>query len=637
LALIVSLVWAITACNRKDDGTPNRRNDGVFPSNPQAVGSSEMNLIPPHIRNSFFASATTYLTKNPGFLSGVKANVVPDQRGTNLLLQGRVLFYDGGPFVEVDPTAEFWDNCGNYYCNLMIYLPEVKEINRLFAITNLETQQFDVWGYKVFEDGSYESQGVFAHGTYGPIIDIERQTPMFANYLVIEIFPPIRPPFLFGIRELGLYGPQPLQIASPTSQGPFIFGEMIHFVGSQTGIITNISWESNLDGVMGLGLNVDFDHLRVGKHTITLKGKDQSTGQWASDSKTIEIFPPKIEIINLDGSSEVSYRKAKTKFKSIGRKPNNSIVDPYSVDWGLEGGTVGATEQLRMGILNQLGTLNTHIGNLDGFATISNSSTVTFNSFLPGNITITAKKGTASATVAVRIKQPTFKVKVYPVEGIDVSGIFEVWKTTAEAVWNKEDIMHVESIELMSALSNVTYPNSPLSSPPQGAEEFVLSDLYEYPSYLNPLVYDCLLGQNSGLFIIPRQSSSLFFQRHLASINVYVTKKTLSYFEDQLVSPPEKKWRFPNVYAISSRDYFTGLERSGVVLKNPTPPLLSQHQKYLAQGIGRIFGLPQYADWLTNLMDFGPNGGLEMTPLQYISALNYNGDNPQSSFFISEQ
>ena len=114
LSVLFLSLFALTACNRKDDGI----------SPPQTVGSSEINSIPPHLRNSFFATAATYLIKNPGFPSGIKANVVSDPRGTNLLLQSRVLFYDGGPVVEVDPTAEFWDNCGNYYGNLFIYLPE---------------------------------------------------------------------------------------------------------------------------------------------------------------------------------------------------------------------------------------------------------------------------------------------------------------------------------------------------------------------------------------------------------------------------------------------------------------------------------------------------------------------------------
>jgi len=36
-------------------------------------------------------------------------------------------------------------------------------------------------------------------------------------------------------------------------------------------------------------------------------------------------------------------------------------------------------------------------------------------------------------------------------------------------------------------------------------------------------------------------------------------------------------------------------------------------------------------------MDFSDNGALDVTPLQYIAALNYNNDNPQNYVKIWEE
>lgn len=476
----------------------------------------------------------------------------------------------------------------------------------------------------------------------------------------------IRIPFSYGnapydkrrmsFAEIGVFKPKPLEITSPANGAQFVVGENIQFTSQANENLMTYQWFA--DGVVFGNTPGDpsnsASYLSPGTHTITLTAFRASDRSPVSDSITIEILAG-FKIKNLDAtpgldpfstSVSVSYRAAKTRFQAIGLRIDDTESGPTPVDWEIQGGEVVATEQLRMGILSHLGQVNTRIGNIENspipvpggqIIPILDTPQVTFHSFLPGNITLAAKKGTSLSSVAIRIKQPTFKVKVYPVEGVDVVGIFDIWKGVVDAVWNKENVMHVESVDLLPGISNVTYPDSPLGPPLQGAEESMIRFQHKNPSYLNPLVFDYLLGQNSGLYIVPRQSYFLFSQRDLPSINVYVVRKPLIYYEDHFVSPTEEIWRYPNVAAISSRDYILNLANSGVVLRGFPAPYPPEYQKFLAQGIGRILGLPQYVEWLTNLMDFGPTGGLIVNPVQYITALNYNGDNPQSSFFISEQ
>lgn len=87
-----------------------------------------------------------------------------------------------------------------------------------------------------------------------------------------------------------------LKIFSPASGSSFAFGELIPFVGSQTGSVSNIQWTSNLDGSFGAGsISVATSGLRIGTHTITLSGHS-SGGQPLSDSITVVVQPLVIEI-----------------------------------------------------------------------------------------------------------------------------------------------------------------------------------------------------------------------------------------------------------------------------------------------------------------------------------------------------
>jgi hypothetical protein len=262
---------------------------------------------------------------------------------------------------------------------------------------------------------------------------------------------------------------------------------------------------------------------------------------------------------------------------------------------------------------------------------------VTFNSFLPGNLVIKASRSDITDSVYVRIKQPHFSVNVYPVGDVDTS-IFNTWKDIALQIWEKENIIKVDSINLMPTIANVSYPNAPLDQPTRGAEKILTSELFVELDLNHPLVYDCLLDYTSGFFNVPRQAGLLLEKGEVSVVNVFMVKDSFSYYVSDIWSnPPEKQWREPYIYSISSRNHFVTLEKSCSTIKTPTTPYFERQTRYLAAGIGCNFGLPQYANWLNNFMDFSDNGGLDVTPLQYIAALNYNNDNPQNSVKIREE
>lgn len=137
---------------------------------------------------------------------------------------------------------------------------------------------------------------------------------------------------------------------------------------------------------------------------------------------------------------------------------------------------------------------------------------------------------------------------------------------------------------------------------------------------------------------MPRQTGLLIENGETSPVNVFMVKDSFSYYvSDPFTNPPENQWREPYIYSISSLDHFATLENSCATIKTPTTPYFDRHKRYLAAGIGRNFGLPQYANWLNNFMDFSDNGALDVTPLQYIAALNYNNYNPQNSVKFREE
>jgi hypothetical protein len=592
-----------------------------------------------------------------------KANIAPNPTGLNLLSKPEITYYSGpgvssvSNILDGDPSTICWS------ISILVKWPYSVEISRLFAATPQIKQDI-----RILPRWPDDKDSVFLLGL-NKDIDFKFPSPICTDRLMLIIDPNTQGNTYgnVGISELEIYGPaeDSLKILSPSSNLQFNTGEKITLIGTSTIDPTywhyyNFAWYSNLDGYLGKTFpSISLSNLQPGTHTITLAlgGQISVTGSSIGAVRAVlshNISPDsivlgvkggdiaEIRIKNLDNQdfasyAEVSYRAAQTQFQAIGYREDGSEIGPVSVRWELEGGEVDAHDQLRMGILSHLGQLNTRIGNLDSSRiSVASATTVTFNSFLPGNLLIKASRGDITDSVYVRIKQPHFSVNVYPVGDVDTS-IFNAWKDIALQIWEKENIIKVDSIDLMPTIANVSYPNYPLTPPLSETEAIHLKNRYFF-DLSNPLVYDCMLGDQSGFFNVPRQSRLLMAEGEIAPVNVFMVQESWCYYvADIWTNPPKKVWREPFIYSISSRDNFVTLENSCSIIKTPTPPYLERQKRYLAAGIGRNFGLPQYANWLNNFMDFSDNGAFDVTPLQYITALNYNNDNPQNSIKIWEE
>lgn len=475
-------------------------------------------------------------------------------------------------------------------------------------------------------------------------------------------------PFYFGTRPF--YGPEhgfhgsldevrsppgsSLKITQPSDGDLFIVGESVEFQSQAVGNLFNFEW--TWDGnVFGTSQNTTTSSIPPGHHTITVTARRSSDNSQVSGSINIEVLSS-FKIKNLDaptgvnplgGNFAVSYRAVTTRFQAIGYRADGMEAGPVSVRWELAGGDVDvAHEQLRSGVLLYLGQPLTKIGNfsttegspLGSVFPIASAATIRFQSFLPGNIGVNATRGTASDAAAIRIKQPNINVDVHPVGSVDTT-IFNTWANVLRAIWEKDNIIKVDGLRLnLPPIPNVTYPNPPLTPPYKGGENDIFSRYLVDPSLISPLVFDCLLGDISGFSKVSRQAEALLNSRTPGWINIFLVSRPYRYFvSNQFASPPTKSLGIAQIYPMSSRDHFLTLEVSAAFIQDFPAPAPAQYNRFLAAGVGRILGLPQYFDWLNNFMDFSPSGGLEIMPIQIISALNYKDDNPQNAIMIVEK
>jgi hypothetical protein len=631
LFLISCLGISICACNRESNSV-----------SPVASSPPSIAHIFPGLENS------KSITINPK----ISANIAPNPIGVSLLWKYRMTcstspgypqqitnFFDGNP-----ETSSSWSS--NY--PILIEWPQPVSIDRVFLASSNASASFLLFA---INNDNWQQQEFNNNNAFG--IDLTLLAPVTTQKLVLIPENSVR------ISELEIYGPShgSFEIISPANGTIVSANSPIMLAGA--GPTGEVVWYSDIDGEIGNSLNgISSKPLSLGTHTIylSLPGqinvrpttgsiRTQTTGNISPAKVTVGVAETEIDglkIVNVNTGEvvndiTVSYRAAQTQFQAIGYREDGSEIGPVSVRWELEGGEVDVHDQLKMGILSQLGQLNTRIGNLDNSqVSVASSTTVTFNSFLPGNVVIKASRGDVTDSVYVRIKQPHFSVNIYPVGDVDTS-IFNTWKDIALQIWEKENIIKVDSINLMPTIANVSYPDYPLT-PPLSETEDILFKRFGYLSYSNPLVYDCLLGDHSGFFYVPKQSGLLLEKGEIAPLNVFMVQEPWCYYvSDSLTNPPEKRWRQPVIYSISSRDHFVTLENSSVILQEYPVPYPARYERYLAAGIGRNFGLPQYANWLNNFMDFSDNGAFDVTPLQYIAALNYNNDNPQNSVKIREE
>lgn len=701
ILMLVSALLALPACNRKDNGvSPVAQSpglDGIPPTGGVHVSSFMVDGLPASytkyltIEPGFQSKIRANVYPDPK-----GENLALQGRGqiwipSPIYIGGYsgygwrppiweidttpFLGYDIRNLVDGDPATGIWLSGSQQQWPLQIAstweTPQI--ISRVYVVTQ------QVQGFQLCTDDNFDN--FHPAPLNGSIIDINLDPPVVTRQMGLFLSGSY-----CGIMEYGLYGPgsSHLKITSPASNSLFMVGENIQFTSSASGNLINYQWFSDgvVFGTSPGSPNNAASYLSPGNHTIRVRAQKTSDLSEVSDSIDIEVLAGfKIVVLGSSGSNAsvrgnlspttmitkngiqsnvksnvqasneeiaVSYRAAKTKFQAIGYRVDGNEVGLVSVDWEIQGGEVVASEQLRMGVLSHLGQVNTRIGNIENspipvpggsIFPILNSSQVTFHSFLPGNITLAAKKGTASDSVTIRIKKPVFKVNVYPVGDVETS-IFATWENITRQVWEKEGIIKIESVTMQSLIPNVIYPNSPLTPPMQGGES-VLRKRWgnRHPNLLQPLVFDCLLGVTNGFFNVPRQSGILLSSREDRSVNVYLVTQPWSYYvSNPFSSPPAKRLSMRQIYPISSRDHFVTLEQSGVIIRESVDqPPSEEYTRFLAAGIGRVFGLPQPAEWLQNFMDFSPIGGMEVTPLQFIASLNYNNDNPQNSTMIWEE
>jgi len=364
-------------------------------------------------------------------------------------------------------------------------------------------------------------------------------------------------------------------------------------------------------------------------------------------------------------SLEMSSIKGIKNFQAIGFK-NGEEGDPVPVTWSFSGGDV-TTDSMRAKILTKL---DVNVGKIGIFETstgaqkeVHDATQVKFVSYLSstltGNIIIIANEDTVpQKEVSIRLKQPKFDVKVWPVDSVD-TGLFTPWQTVVTEVWNRESILHVGTFELGSQIDNILAPNPPLVPLTIPYAEPLLPEKgWGSPSFMNPIVYDSKLVETFGANIVPRQPYELFSEsRNIGEINVYLVEAPLQYSLVPTFPIPQMGFLPHTAWTIDSNGakdfavkgaFLDDSLKSGICVKRITPPYTDEFKRILAHEIGHtliqtgdehdLSNITPPAAREENLMEGGGIAkGLKLAPEQYISILNLDGQKTNSAIFIREE
>lgn len=331
LLILTVLLFAGTACNRKDDG--------VSPPQTTVKPSDAMNNFLANIENATFSIDLTQPEENPiapaqnillqnnlGVISRQpaisKASVAPNPLGQNLALSaiaGASSYWPwplyGFPFTPDHGNngnmADCWAASFQYYSHwYRLDWPTVQTIGRIYVTHagvplsqrgqtissiryyNPSTSSWTTIPGSFFTYGA--SKSPYVDFSFSPI-----QTTGIILYMNTGPENP-HPNATVFINEIEVYGASAsLKITSPASNTVFNLGENITFTGEKTGTVNNIQWSSNLSGTIGNTFpSIATSGLCVGTHTITLSGQS-STGQSLSDSITIGVKGGKPRVMKM--------------------------------------------------------------------------------------------------------------------------------------------------------------------------------------------------------------------------------------------------------------------------------------------------------------------------------------------------
>lgn len=366
-----------------------------------------------------------------------------------------------------------------------------------------------------------------------------------------------------------------------------------------------------------------------------IKIKDQDTGAFVEEL-----------------SLEMSSLKGIKRFQAIGCS-NGTGTNPIPVNWSLEYGDVNSGS-IRDGILTKL---DSNVGKIGVFSTLTgtastvlNSETVTFVSFLSGNINLVAAATNGiSKTIPIRLKQPTIYLDFKELDSVGPIAILSDWKSLASQIWNAEDLIAVK----FRGAGTTNVPNQTFNPalPPTESLETLLPFFFgvPLPDLLDVIVFDYQADSRYGRSITyTRQLSELASRNRSTTntdINVSVTKRL--YCNGGM-------WEFPGGWTSTSDDVYKremspskidDLNESDIVLINPSydsPGVFGLFKRsYLAHEIGHA--LMQYGDehkWdgvplpTDNLMSKA-SVDVKLTPSQFIHALGFNKPFP-NRFLIEE-
>jgi len=430
-----------------------------------------------------------------------------------------------------------------------------------------------------------------------------------------------------------------------------------------------VAW-SKIGESLGIGNPYNFTAKENATGTITGKGTvffeetfsppapGGTTEMSANTEFSVETPITRIAIQRLDPPLysdyfETGFRKVETRFRAVAFSGDDEI-GPISVNWELEGGV--ATTPLRIEILKKVTNGSSSIAVIDGSDSVPQAEEVTLTSFLPGSVTLWAREKRFSASVLIRIKQPTLYLSIKGVVGANLTQLRD-WAEEAKKIWaqGKENFLIVKIKH--GEFDNESFPwvgNETFTAEPWPSSEYLFASVTNGLSLLEPLVLDVnVIADNNNHWTIPRLSRELMNKKRSATlpdgterdINVYVVKQAY----DSTFSIPFPTFNQVAGYSISRDEFFEAggsirindFASSGIILSSDAILCFKdRYQRTLAHEMGHHLiqiGGNEHVDDAENIMNSGDLKGTKINASQAILILDYEKSKPSTSYFLSEE